>query len=400
MKYISIVLVLALLPVVSATIQLDAVSTDPVIISAGDNVDLIVEYNTGSNNEKYADPQWEYQVQLVADDDISAEYLLITDSYGDDVFGSLRAGGQYSKEFTIKVSEDAPAAKYELQLQGQWYKNGVLQEGQATQKVYLTVHKYGVLLDIANVQSQPQKIKAGDSDVALILTIANSGEKAATNTQIDMKLPEGFRPATSSNAQAYIGRIQPGETQEAVIHVDLDEDIASGAHTTQYTITYRDESQNVYERRITEELYVAHKPRIKVEQANTTIQAGKTAMLDITVRNTADVAAEAIDVRLLKESNQPFTLQTRSAYIGKLEPNQTATIQLEISADNDANHITHNVPILIRAKGDSQRNDNEVYTYRDQASITVEGAQTHNYVVVGVLAVILVLAGILWRTKK
>lgn len=401
MKHIYIIaLVLLLIPAASAQIQLDGISTDPAVLAAGDSVDVIIEYSTGAYNDKFSSENYKFLVELVADDIQTQEFVRITDPTGVSRFRTLPAGATRTQVFRIKISEDAPADSYAFKLRGVWQEDGVTKEAALTQRFFLDVKREAIRLSAADITSEPKRLVPGTREAVLQVDIANSGVKSAHNLEVTARFPDKIRPSHASAHRTYIGSVSALKSSTAQFVVDLDKDLSSGEHRVQYVLRYTDDSQNNYEKILDAPLYISQKPRLVVESLSSQASTAQQVDIVLNISNHGVVAAEAIDVRLLTESNQPFSLQTRSGYIGKLYPGESTVLTLQAVVDRHATAGEYNIPVLVRAKGDSDENDNTIYTYRSRALITVSERSTNTYVAYLIAAVIVFSALFAWRKLR
>ena len=104
------------------------------------------------------------------------------------------------------------------------------------------------------------------------------------------------------------------------------------------------------------------------------------------LKNVGTEDAEAVDARIIKQSSQPFSFDLRSNYVGELEAGETGKAVFEINIDKEAEQKEHNLKLLIRAKGDSDKGDNNIYTFNRRAIIDVNGKKVNPVVgmVIGV----------------
>lgn len=401
MKHIYLwVLAVLVLPAVSAQIQLDSISTDPAVLAAGDSVDVIVEYSTGAYNERFASENYKFLVELLADDQQTQEFIRITDPAGLSRYTTLPAGATRTQVFRIKISEEAPADSYAFKLRGVWQEDGATTQSALTQRFFLDVKREAISLLPADIISEPQRLVPGTREANLQVSIANSGVRDAHNLEVTAQFPDGVRPAYASAHRSFVGVVSASSSSPAHFVVDLDKDLASGEHRVEYVLRYTDDSQNRYEEVIGAPLYISHKPRLVVESLGASASSGQQVNIVLNVSNQGSVAAEAIDARLLTESNQPFSLQTRSGYIGKLYPGEYSLLTLQASIDRHAVAGEYNIPVLLRAKGDSDENDNTIYTYRSRATVEVSERTTNTYIALLIALVVLVFALFAWRKLR
>ena len=123
--------------------------------------------------------------------------------------------------------------------------------------------------------------------------------------------------------------------------------------------------------------------------------------MEVVLKNVGEEKAESVDVRVVKQSSQPFEMDVRSAYIGQLLPGEEGTAVFLIHANSDAEIKTHNLNLAIRAKGDSENGDSNVYTFSDSASVEITDKSENNYPLYGfVFLIIIVLASVIVYALK
>ena len=143
--------------------------------------------------------------------------------------------------------------------------------------------------------------------------------------------------------------------------------------------------------------------------------AGSKITLEIMLKNVGTEDAEAVDARIIKQSSQPFTFDLRSNYVGELEAGETGKAVFGINIDKEAEQKEHNLKLLIRAKGDSDKGDNNIYTFNRRAIIDVNGKKVNPVVGmvigvqsnganraigIGVILAIVVLGSVVFKVYK
>lgn len=158
--------------------------------------------------------------------------------------GSIR-GGEGAREtvkFNIEIDENAPAGIYPLMLAINYnYQKNVQVSGNVsenrvdvniwydslnqTQMLYPSVTKLADF-EITDVSSD---LRAGEDDRMLSITYRNAGEEIATDAVARISVTDPF---SSTDDQAYLGTLSPGESKAAVFVLDMD----SGAAIKPYGI--------------------------------------------------------------------------------------------------------------------------------------------------------------------
>ena len=108
---------------------------------------------------------------------------------------------------------------------------------------------------------------------------------------------------------------------------------------------------------------VKARPNLEIVSVEGSGLAGKTADLYITVKNVGTEDAESTDVRLIKQSAQPFSTDVRSDYLGLIAPGEEAVAVFHLDVSSDAEIKEHDLKLIIRAKGDSDSGDDNIYLF-------------------------------------
>lgn len=388
---------------VNAEITLDNLYFNPAIVAAGDNVDIVIQFRetqTPFTDVKIGSEEYTYKVSIRADDDLTREFVTIIDSQGDDLKGTLYSNQLYNKVFRVKVSPDAPAANYQFELAGQWYKNGVALDSVRSLKFEMPVKKEGIVIDLSTVSTNPSAIRPGDKVVEITGFLENVGEKDAKSVEVVFNLPDGISSSYSNNNRIWLGRLNAGESRQVTFYVDVDEATKSGLYNLNYDLTYMDLDNNDYAKEKSLDLVVKSRAYLEVVKVEGSGLAGDTGVMKVWIKNTGEQSAEAVDVRILKQNSQPFEMDVRSDYIGELMPGEEGLAIFEFSVNSDAAIKEHDFKLMIRARGDSDEGDDTIYTYNRRASFEVTGVKPNYLMYVGVALSLLVLMYIVFRKKK
>lgn len=389
-----------LIPNAFAILKLDDVQFDPAIVAAGDEVDVVVQYHDDFRNEDYKEgnPEYKFKVSIRPDDTLSKEYITLVDSDGELDGDIIFQGKYYNEIFKVKINQNAPAGNYRMNLVGQWYRNGKPDGSEISLDFYIPVKREGIVLDIANIVTLPSEVRPGDNFVKLNAYVENVGQKDAKSVEVELELPEGIESSYTNNNRVWVGRVNAGENKEVTFFVDVSEDISSGVYDLKYSFEYLDIEDNRYTKISDLPFLIKSRPDLEIVKSEGVVKAGEEGELKVYIKNTGEESAEAVDVRLLLQNSQPFSLDVRSDYIGELEPGETGTAVFAIKANSDATEKIHNFKVSIRSKGDSDEGDDNIYTYSRRAELKVSGKSTNWLLYVGVGA--LVIIGIVFVMRK
>lgn len=389
---------------VSAGLVLDHIQFDPAIIAAGDEVDIVIQFHEEARNteiyeKRLGNPDYSFKVMIESDDTLTKDYVIFQDAEGDDLHGSIFAGTTYNKKFRVKVKNDAPAGNYEFKLSGQWYLNDEPAD-EVSQYVRFTmpVKKEGIILDVSTLETVPSEVRSGDKYVKVVSYVENVGEKDAKSVELSLRSPAGLSASYSNNNRIWVGRVNAGEKKEVIFFLDVDEKAQAKVYDLSYSLSYMDLDNNANSITRIIPFLVKERPYLEVVSFEGVGLAGATSKLIVKVKNTGEESAESVDVRVLKQNSQPFTIDVRSDYIGELEPGEEGIAIFDIGVNRDAEIKSHDFKLLIRSKGDTDEGDDNIYIYNRRASFDVTGVAPNKMRTFGIIGVVIVL--ILFAANK
>ncbi len=179
---------------------------------------------------------------------------------GDQVVQSLKSGDktQQPLKFTIKVGEHAPAGKYPLSLSLSYdYQDNVRVSASelvtsgssptlANYRVSYVYQKANQTVPIIiNVKRQADfeitnssgVLSAGAKKSSIFATYKNIGEDPIKDAVARLSI---FKPFSSTDDQAFIGTLQPGEEKTVVFRLDVDSDATPKEYGINSEIKYTD----------------------------------------------------------------------------------------------------------------------------------------------------------------
>jgi hypothetical protein len=387
---------------VNATIEMDYIHFDPAIIASGDEVDIVVQYHHESiaiENDYVANPDYKYKVMLETDDEITEKFVIIQDSLGDDLAGHIYADGVYNKKFRVKVLNDAPAGSYEFKLSGGWIKDGEYVGPQSYERFKMDVKKEGIVLNVASYETIPSEVRPGDNYVNIKAKLENAGEKFVKSVEVNLGFENvGLEHSYTNKNRVYVGKINPGETKEIDLYLNVNKEIKSGEYSIDYSLNYMDEDNNEYSKDVSLPFLVKSKPRLEIVDVKSDAIAGDSFKYYVTVKNVGDESAEAVDIRFIKQNLQPFELDVRTDYLGELEVGEEAIAVFDIKVNSDAKIKSYVTKFVLRAKGDSDLGDDNIYSFSRKGEIDVVLVKKNNFVLYGLVLGVLLVVGLIAKT--
>lgn len=179
---------------------------------------------------------------------------------GDQVVQALKSGEktQSPLKFTVKIAKHAPAGDYPLDLNLTYdYQDNVrvdasslsTEGGAPTLVNYRASYIYQkanqtvpILIKVKsqadfNITDARGALNAGEKKGAVEVTYKNIGDEAVSDAVARLSI---FKPFSSTDDQAYIGTLQPGEEKTVVFQIDVDSDATPKEYGINSEIKYTD----------------------------------------------------------------------------------------------------------------------------------------------------------------
>ncbi len=278
------------------------------------------------------------------------------EKYLGDVIGGTEEEEYYILHYRLRVDSDALKGDYNVTLR-YTYGRGV---SWFEQDYIVHVDTSRPEFVVGLLRTSPEKLVADTTEALLKIEIDNIGDGKAENVQVKLRLPPGFQPSYSYSDQDNLGTIEEDTSKTARFYIDVDENIQDGDYPASLEIKYKEENdpENRYRTKILPlNLTIKPAPYLIVESATTrppNPQPGDEVELLIRVKNTGNKKAEAVSLRVFKDSTQPFKFQEKSDYIGRLEPGQTGEAVLRLEIREDAAPKTYQLDTELRGIDDKE----------------------------------------------
>jgi len=255
--------------------QLDASLAGTNEFERGETVTLYVELTNygrimGFDADKKADTRME---QTLADRELDYEREkttalgitgtlrstsdLIEVKSGDQVIEALRSGDRSEDpmEFSIKIASSAPAGEYPLllALTYDYQYNAEVDADELDPEIGLRGFQSSYWYEQANVTlsipimvkkesyfeitGSDAELRVGDKEGIIEVTYKNTGEEVADDAIARLSV---FKPFSSTDDQAYIGTLEPGEERTVKFKIDVDSDATAKPYSINSEIKYTD----------------------------------------------------------------------------------------------------------------------------------------------------------------
>jgi len=155
------------------------------------------------------------------------------------------------------------------------------------------------------------------------------------------------QPLSVLSAEYYIGDVKAGEEFTAVFKVKAGDEAKPVTYPAEITVKYR--TMDEYFESDPVAIGVKVNPKIKFEVNGTPkIAAGSEKVVTFTVKNVGNFTVREATARLT--ITDPFSSSDDTAYIGTLEPGQTAEVKFKLSVDVDATPKKYGLNLEVKYK--------------------------------------------------
>ena len=145
-------------------------------------------------------------------------------SYSDrDVLGSLEGGNSKIAEYYVDINDTAQAGAYNATLELGYSKSDDDDDEyyKTTIPVQIEV-KSKPMFDVVDYHTEPEIVKQGES-ADLRVTVKNTGSEEGESVSVKV-FKESSQPFEFEDKSDYVGRLKPGQTGEAVLSFNIDDD--------------------------------------------------------------------------------------------------------------------------------------------------------------------------------
>ncbi len=201
---------------------------------------------------------------------------------------------------------------------------------------------------------------AVDSTGRVTGRLTNTGDEPVENVVVSLTdRPQTFVPRTT---EQLVGSLDPGETAPVDFAIDVRDDASAGPHQLGVVARYRtaDDTQRQSARMDLRATVEPKRPAFRVSADRTSIVAGETGPFTLSVTNTADTPYRDVTVQAFPGG--PLTAPDDQAAIPVIEPGETATVDLTVSAATAPAPRTYALSLDVRY--DSEGETRIAGTYR------------------------------------
>lgn len=329
-------------------------------LSPGDETTLVVVIqNTGLNQFKFV------QSGIVDRDDQpnTAKFLTVSLLPGDSpltvksdpqMVGDLLGANSKNAQFRIKVRSDAPSGVYHLPVILNYTylytadQYGVDTIGYTYKTEEVTVSLPVTIkpdLSIEVISSTPEHLNVG-TEGYLNMKIKNSGSEAGTKAIVKIT-KSGNSPIVPTDSSVYIGDFPPGSVVDCRYKVAVSKTAERQTYSVDVAVVYQNtDGDFVTSKTETIGVPVGSKVAFEVVSEDLVMNPGAKKVLTVVYKNTGETPVYSAQARI--SAVDPFTSNDDIAYLGDLQPGESATANFVVSVDRSATIKGYGVDSEIR----------------------------------------------------
>lgn len=316
--------------------------------SPGKDVSLaVVIQNTGLNEFKFV------QSGIVDRDDLpnTAKFLTVTLLPGNaplviksdpQMLGDLKGASSVNAVFTTKIKPDAKAGTYYLPMvlnytylyTADQYGVDTIQYTYKTKNVSATLPiKIKSDVSIAVLSATPEHVNVG-TEGYLRMSIKNIGSESGTKAIVKIT-QNGNSPVIPTDSSVYVGNFAAGQTVDCRYKVSVSKSAEAQTYPVDVSVMYENsEGDTVTSRTETIGVPVGGKVDFQIVSKPPELNPGNKKVISIVYKNTGATKVFSAQARI--SAVDPFTSNDDIAYLGDLEPGQSATANFIVTVDKAA----------------------------------------------------------------
>lgn len=370
----------------SSNIEAQLINTDPVPLQSGEQGDLRFKVTNEGDTEASV------QVQLLD----NYPFQIKEDRQKSYDLGEVVPGQEYQISTEVVVADDAPDGANDFRAR---IITGDLNR---TVSIPVEVQSQDIELNLANIQTQPGQLMPDTDNNQISIDIVNNGDKTAENVVLNLNTPESFEETSSLSTRKALGNIDAGEVKTATFNLDINESASSGLKEFEAILEYSaDDSTSEITQSNSFELNIEGKPQFRIIDSESNLRTGNTGEIRLTVENYGQETSSSTRIRVMDSSDQPFTYDSSSQYIGTLEAGQEGEAVFNVETESDAVVKDYLVDFELRGVKDT-----EVFVEDETVNLEVKDGETEeennnsNLPLIGIIVVVIGSGLYLFKRKR
>ncbi|MEF8829403.1 MAG: COG1361 S-layer family protein, partial [Haloarcula sp.] len=248
--------------------------------------------------------------------------------------------------------------------------------------------------ELGDVESD---LQAGD-DGTIEASLTNTGDRTVRNVVLNWE--SDHDNISPKETQYAVGDLEPGESATVSFDADVSSNANAGPRQFDFVANYRNSEGDKRESDTLEvrQNVAGSADEFIIETTNASVGVGGSSTLEVTITNDAGETLTDIEAKLF--ANSPISVSDDEAYVERLEPDESATIEFGISAGGAA--MTKNYPVSMDFQYDEPDGDTKMSdSYRVPVSVTNSGGGSGSPLIalVGVALVAVLAIGGYFRLR-
>jgi hypothetical protein len=380
---LAVLVLLAILTALAApaeALSVKLMKYDPYPANTGEYVTVWIKIE----NPGLGGPSEDVKLRIVPEYPFSLE----PGEIGVEEIGKLSMNDYAMFDFRLRVDDNAIDGKNILKVE---YMERIDSEWSETELI-IEVESDKVDFEIADIDSVPLRLKPGDDDAKIVVTIQNIGDGDAECAKTRLILPQGFNASDSYSDIANLGTVAADASSDATFHIDVDESVQPGDQIATIIISYMDKDSDEYkEETLDLRIPIKKTPLFEIVSSEITpgtITVGDTVTLKMQIENTGSEEGESVRARAMLKSEQPFDFSNGEAfdYVGDLDVGEIGEAVLKFNVGDDAALKTYLLDIEIRCV-----EDEDVHLFDRKVPVAVANTKPSNLIPIFIGGAVLML---------
>jgi len=247
---------------------------------------------------------------------------------------------------------------------------------------------------VSNVETS---LQAGE-DGSLSATITNTGTRDVENVVIAWESQQST--LSPKESQYAVGNLAAGESANFSFGVDVSNSAEAGARQFDFGVSYRDDNGDRVEADTLEvrSEVTGSQDEFDIEIQNSTLGVGQDRSITFTITNTKDKTLTSIEGKAFV--NDPLSSSDDETFIAELEPGESETVSVQLSAGSDALDKTYPLNLDFQYETpDGEKRVSDTYSLPIDVMDQSENGGTPLWLVSGI-GLLVVGGGIVWYRRQ
>lgn len=248
--------------------------------------------------------------------------------------------------------------------------------------------------DVSNIDTS---LQAGE-DGSLSATLTNTGTRDVENVVIAWESQQST--LSPKETQYAVGNLDAGESANFSFGVDVSNSAEAGARQFDFGVSYRDDNgdrvdADTLEVRSTVD---GSQDEFDIEVQNSTLGVGQDRSITFTITNTKDKTLSSIEGKAFV--NDPLSSSDDETFIAELEPGESETVSIQLSAGSNALDKTYPLNLDFQYETpDGDKRVSDTYSLPIEVTDQSGGGGTPLWLIGGV-GLLVVVGGAVWYSRQ